>query len=132
MRLLELTLERDNAEGCEAPAEPHRAAALAKAMAAARAGGCGTGASSLGLDLSTPHSILYDLLSLGSLQEGFFFSFPPSPFWVYQQKISAAAKLGRWGTQHKEMAHPLTQPVRCCWSFPCEFAQPLWEGKFWI
>lgn len=78
MRLLELTLERDNAEGCEAPAEPHRAAALAKAMAAARAGGCGTGASSLGLDLSTPHSILYDLLSPGSLQEGFFFlSLPP-------------------------------------------------------
>lgn len=60
-------------------------------------------------------------------RKGFF---PPSPFWVYQQKISAAAKLGRWGTQHKEMAHPLTQLVRCCWSFPCEFAQALWEGKF--
>lgn len=92
-------------------------------------GAGGTGALSPGLDFSTPHWILYDFLSLalGSLQEGFF---PPSPFWVYQQKISAAAKLGRWGTQHKEMAHPLTQPVRCCWSFPCEFAQALWEGKF--
>lgn len=79
----------------------------------------------------TASCMICSLSASGILTERFF-PFPPSPFWVYQQKISAAAKLGRWGTQHKEMAHPLTQPVRCCWSFPCEFAQPLWEGKFWI
>lgn len=39
MRLLELTLEWDSVEGCEAHAEPHRTAALAKATAAARAVG---------------------------------------------------------------------------------------------
>lgn len=60
---------------------------------------------------------------------GKVFSFPSTSLFLVYQQISAAAKLGRWGTQHKEMAHPLTQPVRCCWSSPCEFAQALWEGE---
>lgn len=38
MRLHELTLERDNAERCEAPIEPHCTAALAEATSAALAG----------------------------------------------------------------------------------------------
>lgn len=62
---------------------------------------------------------------------GKVFSFPATSLFLVYQQISAAAKLGRWGTQHKDMAHPLTQPVRCCWSSPCEFVQALWgRGNF--
>lgn len=54
---------------------------------------------------------------------------PPTPFSGSTSRRSQLAdELSRWGTQHKEMSHPLTQTVRCCYSFPRKFAQALWEG----
>jgi len=59
------------------------------------------------------------------------FSLPPPPLSGSTSRRSQLAdELSRWGTQHKEMSHPLTQTVRCCCSFPCKFAQALWEWEF--
>lgn len=56
---------------------------------------------------------------------------PPPPLSGSTSRRSQLAdELSRWGTQHKEMSHPLTQTVRCCYSFPCKFAQALWEWEF--
>lgn len=93
----------------------------------------GTDALSPRQEFSTPHCILYDFLSLALrfLQQGFSTPPPPPPLSGSTSRRSQLAdELSRWGTQHKEMSHPLTQTVRCCYSFPCKFAQALWEWEF--
>lgn len=74
----------------------------------------------------SPYSLCFPLPG-SQLLAARFLSSPCLSFWVYSRRSQLADELSRWGTQHKEMSHPVTQTVRCCYSSPGNFAQALWE-----